>query len=77
MTTIAGTGVSGFSGDGGLATLAKLKEPYGVAVNPTTGDVYITDSHRLRLLTKSTGKNEIIKLSLYLMNIYYKYIKFI
>ncbi len=31
VTTIAGTGVKGFSGDGGPATEARLDNPYGIA----------------------------------------------
>ncbi len=33
ITTIAGTGTGGYSGDGGAATSATLKYPYGVAVD--------------------------------------------
>jgi trimeric autotransporter adhesin len=56
ISTVAGTGSSGTGGDGGLATLAALNYPYGVAVD-TSGNVYIADtlSHRVRLVTKSTG----------------------
>ncbi len=52
ITTIAGIGAPGFSGDGGLGKDAKLNRPYGVAIGPT-GMVIIADSynHRLRALT--------------------------
>ncbi len=33
VTTIAGTGSNGFSGDGGLATSAALNDPVGIAVD--------------------------------------------
>ena len=33
ISTIAGTGVSSYSGDGGLATSATMNYPYGVAVD--------------------------------------------
>jgi hypothetical protein len=42
LTIVAGTGVDGFSGDGGLATEAQLSEPTTVAVGPD-GDLYIAD----------------------------------
>ena len=47
--TIAGTGESGFNGDGGPATSAMLAFPLGVAVN-ALGNVYIADAlnHRIR-----------------------------
>ena len=49
ISTIAGTGTTGFSGDGGQATAARLANPYGVAV-ADDGTVYIVDStnHRVR-----------------------------
>ncbi len=49
ITTVAGTGVFGYSGDGGAATLANLRHPNGVAVD-TNGNIYIADcsSHRIR-----------------------------
>lgn len=42
ISTIAGTGVSGNSGDGGLATGAELYEPVAVAVD-SQSNVYIAD----------------------------------
>ncbi|MEZ5133825.1 MAG: hypothetical protein R2699_01855 [Acidimicrobiales bacterium] len=35
ILTVAGTGVAGFSGDGGLGAAAKLDFPTGLAVEPT------------------------------------------
>ena len=43
ITTIAGTGVSGYSGDGGLATAALLKDPEDVTLD-TAGNLYVTDA---------------------------------
>ena len=43
ISTIAGTGVTGYTGDGGAATSAKLYFPYGVALD-SGGNVYISDS---------------------------------
>jgi trimeric autotransporter adhesin len=54
ITTAAGTGVSGDSGDGGLATAAELASPSGVATD-AAGDLYITDAGagQVRLVTGS------------------------
>lgn len=48
ITTIAGNGTSGFSGDGGQATAAQLKYPTNVAVD-LSGNVYITDANNARI----------------------------
>lgn len=42
ITTVAGTGQKGYTGDGGPATKATMNEPYAVVVSPA-GDLYITD----------------------------------
>ncbi len=49
ITTFAGTGVGGFSGDGGQAVSAQLNNPFGIAVD-AIGNVYIGDfsNHRVR-----------------------------
>jgi len=42
ITTVAGNGTAGYSGDGGAATAAELKAPAGVAID-ASGNVYIAD----------------------------------
>jgi large repetitive protein len=61
ISTVAGTGPRGFSGDGGSATAAVLGEPAAVAIDPA-GDVYIADSdnNRVREISGSTGLIETI-----------------
>ncbi len=56
ITTIAGNGTAGYSGDGGAATSAQLNSPYGVALD-SAGNLYIADksNHCVRKLTTSTG----------------------
>jgi sugar lactone lactonase YvrE len=56
ITTAAGTGVKGFSGDTGPATSAQLSTPYGIALD-SAGNLYIADSGngRVRKVTASTG----------------------
>ena len=48
ITTFAGTGESGFSGDGGPATLAAFHGPCNIAIGPD-GSVYITDFYNGRI----------------------------
>ncbi|MBI1354803.1 MAG: hypothetical protein GC160_10680 [Acidobacteria bacterium] len=56
ISTVAGTGVGGFSGDGGPATKAQLNQPHSIALDPA-GDLYIADiaNHRIRKVTMKTG----------------------
>ncbi|MCC6965793.1 MAG: Ig-like domain-containing protein, partial [Nitrospira sp.] len=48
ITTVAGTGIAGLSGDGGPATAAKLHEPYGLALGPD-GSLFIADQENFRI----------------------------
>ncbi len=43
ITTVAGSGVGGYSGDGGLATQAALDRPYGVVLD-AEGNLFIADT---------------------------------
>ena len=56
ITTVAGQGIFGYGGDGGLATSASLCEPYGVTVD-VAGTLYITDesNHRIRKVNSASG----------------------
>ena len=56
ISTFAGTGTAGFSGDGGPATLAQLRQPHSIAVDPR-GKLLICDigNHRIRQVDFSSG----------------------
>jgi sugar lactone lactonase YvrE len=56
IRTMAGSGVSGWSGDGGAATDATLNQPHDVFVDGA-GNLYIADSgnHRVRRVDGATG----------------------
>jgi uncharacterized protein (TIGR03437 family) len=43
IATVAGTGVAGYSGDGGVATAAQLNQPAGLAVDGN-GNLYVADA---------------------------------
>ena len=56
ITTVAGTGGYGYSGQGGPATFALLNRPSGVCLD-SQGNMYISDTgnFRLRMVSKMTG----------------------
>jgi sugar lactone lactonase YvrE len=55
VSTIAGTGVAGFGGDGGPAIAAKLNSPWGMAISGT--NLYVADfaNNRVRIINLITG----------------------
>ncbi len=56
LTTVAGTGVVGYSGDGGPATMARLSSPKYICTNPA-GYIYFTDQGegKIRKINVTTG----------------------
>ncbi len=56
ITTIAGTGEEGYSGDGGPATEATFNQPYSLQATPI-GDLYIVDrlNYAIRKVAAATG----------------------
>jgi uncharacterized protein (TIGR03437 family) len=54
IETVAGTGIAGFGGDGGAATSARLRNPYGLAIDGND-NLYIADlgNARVRKVTPS------------------------
>ncbi len=61
MSTIAGTGTYGYSGDGGPAALAALSFPQGVAISPG-GNLLIADSgnSEIRMVTAGAGGQSVL-----------------
>lgn len=53
---VAGTGKSGYSGDGGPAAEARLSGPKGICLAPN-GDIYFadTESHTIRMIRRDNG----------------------
>lgn len=70
ITTIAGTGIGGYNGDGIFATSAQLNNPWSLDLD-TLGNLYIADrdNNRIRKIDNVVGVNQIngkqISLSLY------------
>ncbi len=58
ISTFAGTGSAGFSGDGGPASLAQLRQPHSIAVEPTRRFLLICDigNQRIRRVEFATGR---------------------
>jgi sugar lactone lactonase YvrE/acetyl esterase/lipase len=56
ITTIAGTGQQGYSGDGGPARQARITRPFDIEVD-TAGNIYFTDTevHRIRRIDARTA----------------------
>ena len=56
ISTVAGTGQPGFSGDGGPAVKAQMNEPHSIGFDGA-GDLYICDikNHRVRKVDMKTG----------------------
>jgi streptogramin lyase len=56
ISTLAGTGTKGFSGDGGPAAKAQFNQPHSLAFD-AAGDLYVCDimNHRIRKVTMRTG----------------------
>ncbi len=56
ISTLAGTGTAGFSGDGGPAEKAQLNMPHSIQIDPA-GDLLICDTgnHRVRKVDMKTG----------------------
>ena len=57
VTTVAGTGGAGYTGDGGPATQATMSEPYSLQVDRSHGDIYIVDrlNAAVRKVDAATG----------------------
>jgi len=69
LYTVAGTGKQGFSGDGSLATEAKLSNPTGLAFN-NAGDLFVVDrgNNRIRRITgliDNADANTVVNVKIY------------
>jgi trimeric autotransporter adhesin len=53
ISTVAGNGTSGYSGDNGPSTAARLNSPYDVAVD-SSGNLYIADTNNYRIRKVTT-----------------------
>jgi len=57
LSTFAGTGIAGFSGDGGPATRAQLRQPHSIVIDSRRNRLLVCDvgNHRIRAVDLSTG----------------------
>lgn len=57
ISTFAGTGTAGFSGDGGAAAAAQLRQPHSIAIDPAKKFLLICDigNHRIRRVDLTTA----------------------
>ena len=57
ISTLAGTGAPGFSGDGGPAARAQLRQPHSIALTPGGRELLVCDigNHRIRRIDLATG----------------------
>ena len=56
ISTVAGNGTGGYSGDGAAATSAEINSPYGVVVD-SAGNIYIADRSNQRIRKVDTSGN--------------------
>jgi sugar lactone lactonase YvrE len=54
ITTVAGTGTAGYSGDGGMATAAEINKPWDIAITPNAFYIAENMGNRVRKVTIST-----------------------
>ena len=57
ISTIAGTGISGFSGDNGRALFSTFRECESIAINPLSGVIYLSDHSNKRIRKLSFNFN--------------------
>jgi sugar lactone lactonase YvrE len=58
ISTVAGTGTAGYTGDGALATAANLSAPRGIGIRQSTKNLYIADTgnHCVRMVNYADGR---------------------